>query len=170
MASAGRARAGGGRGAFCRRREISALLDRAAFAARYSALRESTGDVVRSALASLCEGLRSFADSLRRRETEGWCAPSSAGCLRPAWRKSRSSLRRLRVPGGRMFGWSIQRNEAPRIAARLQEFFGMESTPRVARGRAPVVIHLLAPNNRPVQTTTDLAGFWQGLYPGYAAN
>ena len=35
----------------------------------------------------------------------------------------------------------------------------------MARGQAPVVIHLLAPNQRPVQTTTDLAGFWQRLYP-----
>ena len=41
----------------------------------------------------------------------------------------------------------------------------MTETPRVARGQAPVVILLLAPNNRPVQTTTDLAGFWKRLYP-----
>ena len=35
----------------------------------------------------------------------------------------------------------------------------------MARGKVPLVIHLLAPNQRPVQTTTDLAGFWQRLYP-----
>jgi HrpA-like RNA helicase len=28
-----------------------------------------------------------------------------------------------------------------------------------------IVIHLLAPNQRAVQTTTDLAGFWERLYP-----
>ncbi|MEK7405682.1 MAG: ATP-dependent helicase C-terminal domain-containing protein, partial [Acidobacteriota bacterium] len=44
-------------------------------------------------------------------------------------------------------------------------FFGLRETPRVAGGKAPVVVHLLAPNNRPVQTTTDLAGFWERLYP-----
>ncbi|HWD99848.1 MAG TPA: ATP-dependent helicase C-terminal domain-containing protein, partial [Bryobacteraceae bacterium] len=41
----------------------------------------------------------------------------------------------------------------------------MTETPRVARGTVPVVVHLLAPNHRPVQMTTDLAGFWQRLYP-----
>ena len=41
----------------------------------------------------------------------------------------------------------------------------MEETPRVARGRVPLVLHLLAPSDRPVQTTTDLAGFWKNLYP-----
>jgi ATP-dependent helicase HrpB len=41
----------------------------------------------------------------------------------------------------------------------------MKQTPRVAQGRVPVVVHLLAPNHRPVQMTTDLAGFWERLYP-----
>ena len=32
-------------------------------------------------------------------------------------------------------------------------------------GRVPVVLHLLAPNRRAVQVTTDLAGFWERHYP-----
>jgi ATP-dependent helicase HrpB len=47
----------------------------------------------------------------------------------------------------------------------LQDFFGLKETPRVARGQVPIVLHLLAPNQRPVQMTSDLAGFWQRLYP-----
>jgi ATP-dependent helicase HrpB len=47
----------------------------------------------------------------------------------------------------------------------LQDFFGMRETPAVARGAVPLVLLLLAPNQRPVQTTSDLAGFWQRLYP-----
>jgi ATP-dependent helicase HrpB len=35
----------------------------------------------------------------------------------------------------------------------------------VAEGRVPLVLHLLAPNQRPVQVTTDLAGFWTRHYP-----
>jgi len=35
----------------------------------------------------------------------------------------------------------------------------------LARGAVPVVVHLLAPNQRPVQMTSDLSGFWQRLYP-----
>jgi ATP-dependent helicase HrpB len=46
----------------------------------------------------------------------------------------------------------------------LQDFYGMTATPVVGRG-TPVVVRLLAPNNRPVQQTTDLAGFWTRLYP-----
>jgi ATP-dependent helicase HrpB len=41
----------------------------------------------------------------------------------------------------------------------------MTDTPRVAGGKVSVVVHLLAPNQRPVQMTTDLAGFWERLYP-----
>jgi HrpA-like RNA helicase len=37
----------------------------------------------------------------------------------------------------------------------------MRDTPRIAGGKVPVVLHLLAPNHRPVQMTTDLSGFWQ---------
>src|ERR1035438_1369596 len=51
------------------------------------------------------------------------------------------------------------------LASRLQDFFGMRETPRIANGKVPLVVHLLAPNQRPVQTTSDLAGFWQRLYP-----
>jgi ATP-dependent helicase HrpB len=59
--------------------------------------------------------------------------------------------------------YSLER--PPWIESRLQDFFGLTETPRVARGAAPLVVHLLAPNRRPVQTTSDLAGFWKRLYP-----
>jgi ATP-dependent helicase HrpB len=52
------------------------------------------------------------------------------------------------------------------VAARLQEFFGLADTPRLAGGRVPVLLHLLAPNHRPVQITRDLASFWANVYPG----
>lgn len=54
--------------------------------------------------------------------------------------------------------------EAPVLASRLQDFFGMKEAPRLAEGRLPLVLHLLAPNQRAVQVTTDLAGFWQRAY------
>jgi ATP-dependent helicase HrpB len=41
----------------------------------------------------------------------------------------------------------------------------MRETPRIGREKTAVVVHLLAPNQRAVQTTTDLAGFWERLYP-----
>jgi ATP-dependent helicase HrpB len=45
----------------------------------------------------------------------------------------------------------------------MQDFFGSSEAPSIA-GR-PVVLHLLAPNQRAVQVTTDLAGFWRRHYP-----
>jgi ATP-dependent helicase HrpB len=41
----------------------------------------------------------------------------------------------------------------------------MKQTPTVAGGTVPLVVHLLAPNQRPVQMTTDLVSFWKNLYP-----
>jgi ATP-dependent helicase HrpB len=54
--------------------------------------------------------------------------------------------------------------DAPVLAVRLQEMFGLAETPRVARGRVPLTLHLLSPAQRPVQVTRDLAGFWRGSY------
>jgi ATP-dependent helicase HrpB len=55
--------------------------------------------------------------------------------------------------------------QTPWIASRIQDFFGMTESPTVGGGRVPLVLHLLAPNQRPVQVTTDLKGFWQRHYP-----
>ena len=55
--------------------------------------------------------------------------------------------------------------DAPWIESRLQDFFGVKAGPRIADGNVPLVLHLLAPNNRALQVTTDLAGFWQRTYP-----
>ncbi len=51
---------------------------------------------------------------------------------------------------------------APEIAVRLQEMFGVTVHP-VAAG-LPVRVTLLSPAGRPVQTTTDLPGFWRTSY------
>ena len=50
------------------------------------------------------------------------------------------------------------------LAARLQELFGLHETPRVARGRVPLLIQILSPAGRPVQVTRDLASFWARGY------
>ncbi len=55
-------------------------------------------------------------------------------------------------------------DDPPWIASRLQDFWGLKKTPAVAGGAVPLVLHLLAPNMRALQVTTDLAGFWQRVY------
>jgi ATP-dependent helicase HrpB len=52
----------------------------------------------------------------------------------------------------------------PALEVRLQELFGMDTHPAVAKGRAPLLLKLLSPAHRPVQTTRDLPGFWRGSY------
>jgi ATP-dependent helicase HrpB len=52
----------------------------------------------------------------------------------------------------------------PKIAIRVQELFGLDRHPAIARGKVPLAIELLSPAQRPVQTTRDLPGFWRGSY------
>jgi ATP-dependent helicase HrpB len=52
--------------------------------------------------------------------------------------------------------------ETPEISLRLQEMFGQTTHPMV--GRTPLRVTLLSPAGRPVQTTTDIPGFWASSY------
>ena len=51
------------------------------------------------------------------------------------------------------------------IQARVQDFFGWQQSPSLARGRLPILLEILAPNYRPVQRTLDLKSFWANTYP-----
>jgi ATP-dependent helicase HrpB len=72
---------------------------------------------------------------------------------------------RVSLPSGRSVAISYRAGQPPWIESRLQDFFGMREGPAVAGGRVPLTLHLLAPNNRAVQVTTDLRGFWAQHYP-----
>jgi ATP-dependent helicase HrpB len=70
----------------------------------------------------------------------------------------------LPIPSGRSVRLRYQGEAPPVLSARIQELFGLLETPRVAGGRVPVVVELLAPNQRPAQVTRDLASFWRTTY------
>ncbi len=70
----------------------------------------------------------------------------------------------LEVPSGSHIRVSYAPGEAPVLAVKLQEMFGLADTPRVAWGRVPVTLHLLSPGKRPIQVTQDLRGFWERTY------
>jgi ATP-dependent helicase HrpB len=72
---------------------------------------------------------------------------------------------RLQLPNGRSVRINYEVGQNPWIASRIQDFFGMREGPAIAGGRVALVVHLLAPNQRPVQVTKDLSGFWQRHYP-----
>jgi ATP-dependent helicase HrpB len=73
---------------------------------------------------------------------------------------------RLRLASGRQLAIHYGEGREPWAASRLQDFFGMRQAPSLAEGRASLTLELLAPSGRPVQVTSDLAGFWQRHYPG----
>jgi ATP-dependent helicase HrpB len=50
------------------------------------------------------------------------------------------------------------------LSARVQEFFGLKHHPAIAGGKVPLLIELLSPAHRPIQTTRDLPGFWAGSW------
>jgi ATP-dependent helicase HrpB len=71
----------------------------------------------------------------------------------------------MTLGGGRRVAVNYEPGKPPWIESRLQDFFGSSETPRILEGRVALVLHLLAPNGRDVQVTTDLAGFWERTYP-----
>ncbi len=108
---------------------------------------------IEAALVSQCRGRTSFAQL---------AAANVLQALRPP-RLDQFAPERLTLPGGRQVKVHYELGKPPWIESRLQDFFGVRETPRI--GPVPVVVHLLAPNRRPVQVTADLAGFWERLYP-----
>ncbi len=71
---------------------------------------------------------------------------------------------RVTLPNSRTAAIEYHPDRAPVLAARIQDFFGWDETPRVARKRLKLLLHLLAPSGRPQQITDDLPGFWRGSY------
>ena len=143
---------------FVDRQELDQFLARVAFASDHAAIPKID---VKSAFLTLCHGLKSFSE----------LKAAAQALITTLEQQSQSRLlnevapSRIRLPGGRQTTVHYEAGKPPWIASRLQDFLGMRETPRIASGKVPLVVHLLAPNRRPVQTTTDLAGFWQRLYP-----
>jgi ATP-dependent helicase HrpB len=68
------------------------------------------------------------------------------------------------APTGTVLAIDYEAEQGPTIAVRLQELFGLNTHPSVAKGKVPLVLELLSPAQRPVQVTRDLPGFWRGSY------
>jgi ATP-dependent helicase HrpB len=143
---------------FVDRQELEQCLARIAFVSEHASIPKLD---VPDAFRELCHGLKSFAEL------------KSAGASLISTLEQRAGAKllndvapsRVRLPGGRQTKVNYETGKPPWIASRLQDFFGLRETPRIANGKVALVVHLLAPNQRPVQTTTDLTGFWQRLYP-----
>jgi ATP-dependent helicase HrpB len=116
---------------------------------------------IRDLLPALAAGRKSFAE-LKRAPLldvlQGTLSYPQLEALR------REAPERLEVPSGSQIRIAYEPGQPPVLAARIQEMFGLAETPRVAAGRVPVLLHLLAPNGRPQQVTHDLRSFWEATY------
>jgi ATP-dependent helicase HrpB len=72
---------------------------------------------------------------------------------------------RLNLSNGRTPKVLYEPGAPPHIAAKIAELYDVNSVPKIGLGRVAVAVHILAPNLRPVQITSDLAGFWREHYP-----
>ncbi|MCP3101231.1 ATP-dependent helicase HrpB [Myxococcus sp. K15C18031901] len=117
---------------------------------------------LRDALASLCSDARSFKDLEGVSLLDALYARLSSEQQRLL---AAHAPERVTLPGGRGVKVHYEPGKPPWVESRLQDFFGMAQGPSVCAGRVPLVLHLLAPNMRAVQVTTDLAGFWERHYP-----
>ncbi|MGE0883394.1 MAG: ATP-dependent helicase HrpB [Blastocatellales bacterium] len=123
-------------------------------------------DQIHEVLTELCADLRNFAE-LRQAAGKGGLIHILKSKLTGEQLRSLNQMAPefVNIAGRRNVKVNYEPDKSPWIASRLQDFFGMAYAPKIAAGRASLVVHLLAPNQRPVQVTTDLAGFWQRTYP-----
>jgi ATP-dependent helicase HrpB len=113
-------------------------------------------------LALACQGLTSF-EELAALDWSSFLLGRLSDAQRRALQREVPS--EITLPGGRPLRVHYEPDKPPWVSSRLQDFFGMGSTPLLCSGKVPLTLHLLAPNQRAVQVTTDLAGFWQRHYP-----
>jgi ATP-dependent helicase HrpB len=88
-----------------------------------------------------------------------WLTPAQAELV------DRNAPERVELPGGRRSKVTYPPDGPPYFSSRIQDLYGLQETPKIARGRIPLVAHILAPSHRPVQITRDLASFWKDHYP-----
>jgi ATP-dependent helicase HrpB len=159
---------------------LAAVVARVAFARQIApdaaALPALDEAAMRGVVGAACEGLRSFAEL--RESGPGGAAAGIAGRILDTLPPEAQRLLRtlaptsLALPGGRQVPIHYEAGKPPWIESRLQDFFGMTRSPRIGGGSGggsgggvALTIHLLAPNGRPVQVTSDLESFWQQHYP-----
>lgn len=125
-------------------------------------LPDLAGDDRGRLLEHLCAGRHAFRQ-VASRPLEDWLRelldPAASALL------EQLAPRSVTIGAGRRVTVHYEDGPSPWAASRIQDFFGTVRPPRVGGGAVPLTLHLLAPNNRPVQVTTDLDGFWDRGYP-----
>jgi ATP-dependent helicase HrpB len=72
------------------------------------------------------------------------------------------------APSGSHLPIDYAAENGPALEIRVQELFGLDRHPAIANGKIPLLLILLSPAHRPIQTTADLPGFWRGSWKDVA--
>jgi ATP-dependent helicase HrpB len=151
--------------AFCDPEDLEHLKARVALLRQHfpqKEIPELDDALVARAMGTLCEGRQSLAE-LKEAGLLG--ALMNALGEEAAALLQRDMPDSIRLPNTRRVTVHYVAGQPPWVESRLQDFFGQMQTPRILQGKLPLNVHLLAPNQRAVQITNDLAGFWERHYP-----
>ena len=110
----------------------------------------------------LCLGANTYRDIKDRdvwRVVKSWLSVPQLDLL------EKMAPERFDLPNGRRAKITYAENAQPTLGARIQDLYGVTTDLRIAGGKVPLLIQVLAPNWRPVQVTTSLANFWKESYP-----
>lgn len=122
----------------------------------------ATADDRKLMIANLCHGAVSYKE-IRDRDVwpfvYEWLSPAQRALL------AKHAPERIDLPNGRSAKITYSGETPPHFAATIQNLYGLKESPRIAMGRVPLTVHILAPSQRPVQITQDLVGFWRDHYP-----
>ncbi|MES2855448.1 MAG: ATP-dependent helicase HrpB [Bdellovibrionota bacterium] len=144
--------------------EIVSVVDRIEFLKKYlgaDGIDDFDADRKRTALEEVCFGSVKLSE-VKARDLRGaitrTLSPQTVSLL------SNDAPEKIRVPSGSEIKVHYPSDRQPYIEVRIQEVFGWTSSPKLARGAVNLQVHLLGPNYRPVQVTSDLASFWRTGY------
>ncbi len=116
----------------------------------------------RAILQQICLGARGKKD-LKHREVlpqiRGWLSPPQMEFI------EKQLPEKMDLPNGTRAKLVYTESEPPVASVQIQRLYDVSETPTIACGRVRVLLHILAPNQRPVQVTEDLPGFWREHYP-----
>jgi ATP-dependent helicase HrpB len=113
-------------------------------------------------IAEMCHGAASYKEIKDRSpwpSLRSWLGPEQTAMM------DKFVPERLRLADGRLGRITYSESADPTLSARIQQLYDWKETPRIAGGRIPLVLSISGPNQRPLQITRDLAGFWLNHYP-----
>jgi ATP-dependent helicase HrpB len=116
----------------------------------------------RALIEQLCLGATSYREIKERPVApivKSWLSAKQKDLL------DRFAPERIELPGGKRQKLSYAEGQPPVLSARIQDLYDVHGSLNICAGRVPVLIHVLAPNHRPIQITRDLSTFWQEAYP-----